>query len=122
MMSGSGGVFIKQGITIGNGAVIGMGAVVTKSVPPYAIVAGNPARLIRMRFDEELIEKIEASKWWTMSDEKLKDLSNYITNPQTFCEIIEKLADQGYEFVTVSELLQNPSTGYKYYSATYKKG
>ncbi|MBQ7699549.1 MAG: polysaccharide deacetylase family protein [Clostridia bacterium] len=39
-----------------------------------------------------------------------------------FCEAIEKLADQGYEFVTVSELLQNPETGYKYYSATYKKG
>ena len=41
---------------------------------------------------------------------------------QRFCEVIERLSAQGYEFVTVSELLQNPETGYQYYSATYKKG
>lgn len=84
-----GGVFIKQGITIGNGAVIGMGAVVTKSVPPYAIVAGNPAKIIRMRFDEELICKIENTKWWLMSDDELERLSDYITNPEAFCKILE---------------------------------
>lgn len=80
------GVFIKQGISIGNGAVVGMGAVVTKSVPPYAIVAGNPARLIRMRLDEDLICIIEKSKWWLMSDNELKEYSSFIREPWRFVE------------------------------------
>lgn len=57
------GAHIKQGVTIGNGAVVGMGSVVTKDVPPYAIVAGNPARLIRVRFNDDLIEQLEESRW-----------------------------------------------------------
>lgn len=55
---------ILPGVTIGNGAVIGTGAVVTKDVEPYAIVAGVPAKKLNMRFTDELIEKIENSKWW----------------------------------------------------------
>ena len=55
---------IKQGVTIGNGAVVGMGSVVTKDVAPYAIVGGNPAKLIRYRFSDEIIEELLASKWW----------------------------------------------------------
>ncbi|MHA6720018.1 CatB-related O-acetyltransferase [Sphingomonas sp. RS6] len=50
---------------IGRGAVIGAGAVVTRDVPPYAIVAGNPAKLIRHRFEPEVIEAIERTRWWT---------------------------------------------------------
>lgn len=57
-------VTLAQGITIGTGAVVGAGSVVTKSVPPYAVVAGNPARLIRYRFDEATIERLLASQWW----------------------------------------------------------
>lgn len=57
-------VILSRGITIGTGAVVGAGSVVTKSVPPYAIVAGNPARLIRYRFDEATIERLLASQWW----------------------------------------------------------
>ncbi|GAO31477.1 CatB-related O-acetyltransferase [Geofilum rubicundum] len=49
---------------IGNGAIVGAGSVVTKDVPAYAIVAGNPAKLIRMRFSDDIIEKLEATKWW----------------------------------------------------------
>lgn len=49
---------------IGNGAVIGAGAIVTKDVPPYAIVAGNPAKVLKYRFDPETIEKLEAIQWW----------------------------------------------------------
>ncbi|MDX0135799.1 antibiotic acetyltransferase [Sinorhizobium meliloti] len=55
---------VLKGVTIGNGAVIGAGAVVTKDVPPYAIVAGNPAKVLRYRFDDETIARLQAAKWW----------------------------------------------------------
>lgn len=57
-------VLLRQGITIGNGAVIAAGAVVSKDVPPFAIVGGTPARLIRYRFPQEVIERIERVAWW----------------------------------------------------------
>lgn len=58
------GTVVKQGIRIGTGAVIGANAVVTKDVPPYSIVVGMPARVIRKRFSEEFIEKLLMSKWY----------------------------------------------------------
>ena len=58
------GVTIMGGVKIGNGAVIGAGAVVAKNIPPYAIAVGNPARVIKYRFDEETIRKLLAVKWW----------------------------------------------------------
>lgn len=58
------GAYIKPGITIGDGAVVAAHAVVTKDVPPYAVVAGNPARIKKLRFPESTIEKLLAAKWW----------------------------------------------------------
>lgn len=57
-------VIIKDGVKIGDGAVIGSGAVVTHDVPPYAIVGGVPAKIIRYRFSPEIIEKLLELKWW----------------------------------------------------------
>ncbi len=58
---------VMSGINVGTGAVIGAGAVVTKDVPPYAIVAGNPARVIRYRFaDTSIIEELLHSEWWNL--------------------------------------------------------
>lgn len=58
------GVKIMEGITIGDGAVVAAGAIVTKNVPPYAIVGGVPAKVIKYRFDEETIKKLLELKWW----------------------------------------------------------
>lgn len=58
--------------TIGRGAVIGAGSILTRDVPRYAVMAGNPARKLRDRFDPELIEAIEASRWWELSVEELR--------------------------------------------------
>lgn len=58
------GACVRSGLEIGDGAVVGAGAVVTRDVPPYAVVAGVPARLVRYRFDEETIRFLLEFKWW----------------------------------------------------------
>ena len=64
-------VTIMPGVKIGDGAVIGTGSIVTKDVEPYAIVAGNPAKLIRRRFDDETIEFLLELQWWNWPIEKI---------------------------------------------------
>ena len=65
------GATILAGVTIGDGAVVGTGSVVAANVAPYAIVAGNPARLIRKRFDDETIRRLLEIRWWDWSHEKI---------------------------------------------------
>jgi chloramphenicol O-acetyltransferase type B len=79
-------VLIKQGVTIGNGAIVGMGSVVTKDVAPYTIVGGNPAKLIRNRFSNQIIEKLIASKWWELPENELKEYVANFKNPALFIE------------------------------------
>ena len=81
-------VIIKDGVTIRDGAIIGAGAVVVKDVPPYAVVGGVPAKIIKYRFSEEIIKKLEEMEWWNYSDEKLKNNIQYF---QTEDITIEKL-------------------------------
>lgn len=62
---------VQEGVVVNDGAIIGSSAVVTKEVPPYAIVAGVPARVIRYRFDEATIETLLALKWWEIECSEL---------------------------------------------------
>ena len=81
---------IMGGVTVSDGAVIGAGSIVTKDVGPYEIWAGNPARFIRKRFDDETIEKLLKSKWWDWSDEKLEEKGHSFINAEDFLKEIEE--------------------------------
>ena len=80
------GATIMSGVKIGNGAVIGAGAVVAKNIPPYAIAVGNPARVVKYRFDEATIKKLLAVKWWNWSLEKLADNLPIMSDVEKFLE------------------------------------
>lgn len=58
------GAFVRRGLRIGDGAIVAAGAVVTRDVPPYAIVAGSPAQVLRLRFDERLVARLLELRWW----------------------------------------------------------
>jgi len=64
---------IMSGVTIGDGAVIGAGSTITKDVPPFAIVAGNPGRVVKYRFTKEQIEKLLQIAWWNWEEDKIKE-------------------------------------------------
>lgn len=71
---------ILPGVHIGDGAIIGLNSVVGTDVPPYAVVCGNPARIIRKRFDDELIELLRSFRWWDRPIEELRTLIPLLSN------------------------------------------
>lgn len=73
-------VTVKGGVHIGDGAVVAAGSIVTHDVPPFAIVAGVPARFIKWRFEQEKIELMQSIKWWEWPKEKIRD------NIEKLCE------------------------------------
>lgn len=100
-------VTIVNGITVGDGAIIGAGTLVTKDVPPYGIVVGNPGKLIKYRFDEHIIKKLLEIKWWNY-DLPLMHLDNY-SNPNDFIEGFEALSNKillGRKVVTKNDIYE----------------
>lgn len=78
-------VTILGGVTIGNGAVVAAGSVVTKDVPPFAIVGGNPAKVISYRFETEVCEKMNEIAWWNWSDDRIANAREYLQgDPKDF--------------------------------------
>jgi carbonic anhydrase/acetyltransferase-like protein (isoleucine patch superfamily) len=70
-----------SGISISDGAIIAANSTVTKNVGPYEIVGGNPAKLIRKRFDDLIIEKLLELKWWNLATEQVKEISSILCSP-----------------------------------------
>lgn len=100
-------VLIAGGVHIGNGAIVAARAVVTKDVPPYAIVGGVPARIIKYRFPEDLRQRLLATEWWEYS---LKDLAAFsFDDPEAFCDAFEarrgEFKRREKVFVTAQDLL-----------------
>lgn len=81
-------VMIKAGVKIGDGAIVGMGSVVTKDIGPYEIWAGNPARFIRKRFEDDIIKKLLDIKWWEWEDSLIEKYADSFTSPDSFIKKI----------------------------------
>ena len=82
-------VVILPGVHIGDGAIIGANSVVGSDVEPYTIVVGNPARLLRKRFDDELIDLMLKFRWWDKSIEEIERLIPTLT-----CSDLEKVREE----------------------------
>src|SRR6202035_5667487 len=86
------GAIVLSGVMVGDGAVIGAGAVVGKSVPPYAVIAGNPANILRYRFDADIRRRLLALRWWDWDEAELWAAKRWLTTDVTpFLEEMERV-------------------------------
>lgn len=74
---------VMDGVTIGNGAIVAAGSVVTKDVPPFSVVGGAPAKMIKYRFPQEVINRLQEIQWWNLPDEKITEVVElfHVKNP-----------------------------------------
>lgn len=85
-------VTILSGVTIGDGAVIGAGSIVNRDVPPFAVVAGNPARVLRYRFEKPIIEKLLEIRWWDFEYDFLKENIDHLVGDEVGA-VLERFGD-----------------------------
>ena len=93
---GSDAIVLRRA-SVGEGAIVGAGAVVTKDVPPYAIVVGNPARVIKYRFSPEIIEKLLELKWWDLPLDAIREFRDDLTKEPTVA-FLDELIQKAKEF------------------------
>jgi acetyltransferase-like isoleucine patch superfamily enzyme len=93
------GVLILSGITIGDGAVIAARAVVTKDVPPYAIVGGNPAKIIRYRFTKKQIKALLAIAWWDWPESEIVDAMPFLLNEDINAFIDHAMRKKAFDLI-----------------------
>ena len=80
---------VMGGVNIGHGAVVGSRALVTKNVPPYAIVAGVPAKVIKYRFSQEIIDRLLQIQWWEFNDKKIHEHIDFFRDPDITLEKLD---------------------------------
>lgn len=85
---------VMDGVTIGDGAIVAAGSVVTKDVPPYAIVGGAPAKVIKYRFPPEMIDRLLDIKWWNLPDEDITKALALFHKPNPTLDDINKFFPQ----------------------------
>lgn len=73
-------VTLKCGVKICDGAIVAYNSNVTKDVPPYSVVGGNPAKIIRKRYSDEIIDKLLLIQWWNWDDNKIKENTHWFTD------------------------------------------
>lgn len=86
------GAFIRHGVRIGTGAIVAANSVVVKDVPPYAVVAGNPAVIKKYRFPEDVIAGLLATKWWQYAPWQLRGID--VTDPVKLLPVLEKFVQK----------------------------
>lgn len=87
------GACVRTGVTIGDGAVVGAGSVVTRDVPPYAIVVGAPARVVRHRFDEATVDLLTRTRWWDREIEWLREHAEQMRDVEAFSRLMDELGE-----------------------------
>lgn len=100
------GATIMNGVTVHNGAVVVANSTVTKDVPPYAIVAGNPAKIVKYRFSEDIVEKLLKISWWNWSSETI--LARRVDFQLPITDFVEKYYEEAQKEYEESLKLENP--------------
>lgn len=95
------GATIMSGVSVGDGAIVGARAVVTKDVPPYAVVVGSPARIVKYRFSTELINELKSSLWWNIDVDYLSKLD--ISKPKSCLSSLVAGPEANYPKLKISK-------------------
>jgi acetyltransferase-like isoleucine patch superfamily enzyme len=104
------GATVLSGVLIGHGAIVGAGAVVSKSVPPYAVVVGNPAEVVRYRFAPEIRRRLLALGWWDWDDESIRSLRAwFVSDVISFLDEAERIHEPAAESDLTRRLRETPS-------------
>jgi acetyltransferase-like isoleucine patch superfamily enzyme len=104
------GALVLSGVMVGDGAVVGAGTVVSKSVPPYAMVVGNPARIFRYRFESPVRHRLLALRWWEWDDEQIIAARAWLmADVESFLDAMERVHEPRPESDLARRLRELPA-------------